>query len=74
MHDVADESRPSERRRLYGVRAAAENLSLSRAEVYRLMDCGRLPSVKHGRRRLIKAKALDDFAESLPPAEPAETG
>jgi excisionase family DNA binding protein len=43
--------------------------NLSRGEVYNLMDSGRLPFLKHGRRRLIPRKSVIDFLASLSATE-----
>jgi excisionase family DNA binding protein len=45
----------------YTVRDAASLLSLSRAQIYRLMDQGDIKFVKIGRSRRITADQLDSF-------------
>jgi excisionase family DNA binding protein len=48
-----------EHKRLYSIEDAAEYLSLSATQVYRLAVSGKLPSLREGRRRLIDRDALD---------------
>ena len=49
----------------YRVDEAASALRLSRSLVYELIRCGRLRSVKQGRRRLVPASALIEYVDSL---------
>jgi excisionase family DNA binding protein len=44
---------------------AALALSLSRREIYRLMDDGDLEGVSKGRRRLVVVESLHDYAKRL---------
>ncbi|MBX7134892.1 MAG: helix-turn-helix domain-containing protein [Fimbriimonadaceae bacterium] len=56
----------SELKRLaYMVEEAAGLLSLSRAQVYRLLDVGEIDSVKIGRSRRITHGQLVEFIEAL---------
>jgi excisionase family DNA binding protein len=43
---------------LLGLDAAAEKLAVSRRTVVRAIEAGQLPSIKIGRRRLIRREAL----------------
>lgn len=52
-------------RRLYDVNEASRTLSISRAEMFRMLKSGSIESVKVGRRRLIPAEALDDYVDGL---------
>lgn len=53
---------------LYSVPAAAAWLSISQAQVWRLLEAGDLASVKCGRRRLIPREALTAYVDGLPAA------
>lgn len=48
-----------EKKRLYSIEEAAEYLSLSPAQVYRLAVAGKLKSLREGRRRLVDRDELD---------------
>jgi excisionase family DNA binding protein len=48
-----------EKKRLYSTDEAAQYLSLSAAQVYRLAVSGKLKSIREGRRRLIDRDELD---------------
>jgi excisionase family DNA binding protein len=50
---------------LYRVDEAAEALRLSRSLVYELIRCGRLRSVKEGRRRLVPVDAVKEYVALL---------
>lgn len=50
---------------VYTVAEACEQLSISRAQLYRLMDMGQLASIKVGRSRRVTAKQLDAFVHAL---------
>ena len=50
---------------LYTVDEAAEALRLSRSALYELIRCGRLRSVKSGRRRLVPVAALAEYVDAL---------
>lgn len=50
---------------LYKIPEAVEMLSLSRSVIYRLMQAGRLRSVKEGGTRLIPASAIREYAALL---------
>lgn len=41
--------------------AAATLLGIGRTTMYELLDAGRIPSIKAGRRRIIPVKALEEF-------------
>lgn len=45
----------------YRVDEAAEAVRLSRSQIYELIRCGELRSVKVGRRRLVPVQALTDY-------------
>lgn len=48
-----------DKKRLYSLQEAAGYLSLSAAQVYRLVVSGKLRSLREGRRRLIDRNELD---------------
>ena len=50
-----------DRKRLYSINDAAQYLSLSNAQVYRLVTHGKIKSVREGRRWLIDRDELDRF-------------
>lgn len=52
----------------YSPAEAAELLGISRARLYQLLDDGTLPSVKLGRRRLVRREALVELLDSHPAA------
>ncbi|WP_324252534.1 helix-turn-helix domain-containing protein [Enemella evansiae] len=52
-------------RLLYSVNEAMELLNLGRSVIYELIRSGQLRTVKVGRRRLVPAKALDDYVNGL---------
>lgn len=54
---------------LLNVKAACGMISCSRPTLYKLMKEGRIRAVKNGRRTLIPAQSLKDFADSLPGAD-----
>jgi len=43
---------------------AASLIGIGRTKLYELLDAGRIPSQKCGRRRLITVKALEAFLDS----------
>lgn len=49
----------------YSPAEAAAVIGISRARMYQLMDDGTIPSLKLGRRRLIRREALADLLRSL---------
>jgi len=49
----------------YSPADAAQVLGISRARLYQLIDDGTVPSVKLGRRRLIRHEALVDLLNRL---------
>lgn len=49
----------------YSPAEAAAVIGISRARLYQLMDDGTIPSLKLGRRRLIRKEALSTLLESL---------
>jgi len=51
--------------RLYSVENIMSLLNVGRTKVYNEMDSGRLRSVKVGKRRLVSARALDEYIEKL---------
>jgi excisionase family DNA binding protein len=53
---------------LLSVEQAADALGLGRTLVYQEISRGRLRSVRIGRRRLIPASAIDEYADSETPA------
>ena len=53
--------RPAPERLTYTVPDVIAALGLSRPTVYNLINSGELPSLKVGKRRLIRAEALDRF-------------
>jgi excisionase family DNA binding protein len=50
---------PEEKRRALSIRETARTTGLSRATLYRLLNDGRLTTVKIGARRLVPVRALD---------------
>ena len=52
-------------RLLYSVNEAMELLNLGRSVIYELIRSGQLRTVKVGRRRLVPARALDDYVDGL---------
>lgn len=59
-------SHPGEVDRLaYSPAEAAQALGISRARLYQLLDDGTLPSLKLGRRRLIRSAALVELLDRL---------
>ena len=44
--------------------AAADLIGIGRTKLYELLDVGRIPSIKVGRRRLIATAALEQFLAS----------
>lgn len=53
----------------YSPSEAAQALGISRARLYQLLDDGTIPSVKLGRRRLIRVAALQQLLDGLDEAE-----
>lgn len=53
-----------------GVRAATRLTGLGRSTLYLAMAAGTLPFIKVGRRRLIRADALDHFLRSMERSAP----
>lgn len=51
--------------RLHTVEDVMQRLSIGRSMAFELISCGRLRSVKVGRRRLISEAALVEFIEAL---------
>lgn len=49
----------------YTVSEAGQLLSLSRAQIYRLIDLGELASIKVGRSRRVTSKQLEEFLRCL---------
>jgi excisionase family DNA binding protein len=49
----------------YSPAEAAQALGISRARLYQLLDDGTIPSLKLGRRRLIRQEALASLLERL---------
>ena len=62
-----EERRHSERveRLAYSPAEAAAELGISRAKLYQLLDDGTIPSLKLGRRRLIRREALVSLLANL---------
>ncbi len=48
---------------LYTAEEAAERLTLSRAQIFRLIATGELKSVKIGKARRISERALEEFVQ-----------
>lgn len=65
--EVAAEVRPDVPDRLLSLDEAAAALGIGRSRLYAEMDAGRLRSLKAGRRRLVPASAIADFAHSSGP-------
>ena len=55
---------------LLSIEEVIARTSLGRSKVYELLASGELASVKIGRRRLVPARALDEFVERLQGANP----
>lgn len=49
----------------YSPAEAAQTLGISRARLYQLLDDGTIPSLKLGRRRLVRHEALVDLLDRL---------
>lgn len=47
------------------INEVAEQLSIGRTTVYRLVKCGELPSFKIGRSRRVSAKSLEEFVQRM---------
>ena len=66
MTDVTEDATAElDRRGLFPIPAAATWLGVGRSTVYKLLNEGRLRSVRVGGRRLIPSSALADFVEDL---------
>lgn len=52
----------------YSVKSAAAAVPCSRAEIYRLLQAGKLEARKSGRRTIIMAESLKQFIANLPVA------
>lgn len=52
----------------YSPAGAADALGISRAHLYNLMQAGLIPSVKLGRRRLIRREVLVGLLDSAEPS------
>lgn len=61
-HDLPD-------RALYAPREVERILSISHAQVYRLIGAGRLDARKIGRATYITRSSIDKFLAELPPAQ-----
>jgi excisionase family DNA binding protein len=59
---------------LLTIREACDRLKLSRASLYRLIQSGRLPSVRIGRSRRVVSEDLDRFIATLRSGSPVEGG
>lgn len=55
--------------RLHTIEDVMKRLSIGRSMAFELISCGRLRSVKVGRRRLISEAALVEFIEKLDKAD-----
>jgi len=55
-------------RELYSPREVEHILSISHAQLYRLLGAGRLTAVKIGRATYIPRSSIDQFLAALPPA------
>lgn len=56
-------------RTLFGIAEVQASTGLGRTQIYELIGSGELPSVKIGRRRMVRAGDLNKWVASLP-AEP----
>jgi excisionase family DNA binding protein len=54
------------------VSEACTRIGISRSKLYELLNEGEVPSVKIGRRRLIRVADLDRWLEALPSQTPGE--
>lgn len=61
----------TEEKLLYSIEEASRLLSMSRAQVYRLIDVCQLGSVKIGRSRRISRSQLEAFVRSLESVSPS---
>jgi excisionase family DNA binding protein len=50
--------------KLISIREVAQRLGLSKVSVYRWTECGKLPSLKLGGRRLVSEAAIDALVAS----------
>ena len=51
---------------------ACERIGLSRSTLYELLNQRQIPSIKVGRRRLVRIEDLDRWLASLPSAPPSQ--
>lgn len=58
-------SRTGSARSAYSPGEAAAQIGISRAKLYQLLSDGSLPSLRIGRRRLIRRQALEDYLDAL---------
>ena len=61
-------------RAAYCIKEICTATSLSRASIYRAIARGELEAIKHGRRTLIRAEALDRFLSHLAPTRSFQPG
>lgn len=54
---------PATNRRVLSAEESAEYVGLSKAEIYNLMASGEIPTVAHGRRKMVDILDLDDWIE-----------
>jgi len=59
-------------KQLYSLAEAAEQLSIGLTTLRQLINSGDLPTVKIGRRRLVRHHDLTDFVGALVSADPPE--
>lgn len=65
LRDALDKSKGNEAQAMLTVAEACAHLRISKWTLYRLMQSGKLKSVKIGSRRLIPARAITKFIEQL---------
>lgn len=51
--------------RLLAIKQVIYELGISRTAIYELIECGKLKTVKIGRRRLVPIEAIEEFIASL---------
>ncbi len=61
--EVRAEVRPPDVERLLSIPETAEALGIGRTLIYRELEAGRLRSIHVGRRRLVPASAVAEYAE-----------
>lgn len=64
----------TEKPHFYSVVEAARMLGIGRSVAYQLISSNALASVKHGKRRLVSAQSVENYATALLRSAAAPTG